>query len=945
MSKKLFAVALILSFAAAAVAVEVTPAVAAQVEALRAGWSAPVEGGAVGWFSAPKETPNGWYYMYDNLESGPPFSDYTLPSMPSFSAINGTGSKLAPYNNEPFKYTLTDSFWFYGSWYEPGDYLFMSPDGWLSFDNASEDGFPTPPSTNPPIPNTDAPNSMIIALWADFNPTRDPGDAVTNNRVYYQRDPNTNNLVVEWYQIEGNATGNVYTFETILVVGGQDLLDVEGSCGVIFSRHYIHFLYSSSSAGWTADQNPAVVGIEDYTGAKGIWYQGTVANSRVIRAGYHKIFQNDVEPYAFLSPGSMALRWTDIEPQFIVRNVGTETEHFPVTLEIYDSGGDEVYSYNINVYDLLPGASKTVVAPCWEPGEINEIYDKVLYVSLDRDKCLANDTLVVQTFIHCDDTFRYDWNTGDWYVAWGISSVISFLTFYGVDGGVLVSGGRTMIGPYPGSGYDNPALEVWAANGGCGAASVSGSPLVRVTSPTNQAGWNYAQFGGFGIWATAGTPGNIWAGVTSSGSYYAGYFPECGLFTWPAAHSCYLGGGPGFGGYKYYTSFYWGGYTGSYYTQPTELFVHLGFGSFPLSPKPQPPCYYDEPHDLTAFRMEEPNIDYVEDGDPITPEIAIANIGRQAEPDMGFIPISFIAINTATGDVQFHDSSLINAIGWLGDNTDNPDTLYVGLPIWTPEGICAEENPIVDYELVGLVRLGEVGPDESDHCPYNDTVRRNVQCLLSHDVGVIDVVLDPAPNEEPDRYNVGVGITTTATVENFGYNAENNFEVRMEVVDIDSGGVLLWHNLQNVSFLDWRGNDIDNPYTIEVTFPVFTTPNDHHMTIECRTELVGDGCPDDDEHVEHINSGIAEGPAGLPFSLEISSITSTPTVSFAVPYSVGVSLKVYDISGKLVTTLVDGSQTPGRHTMTWNTSGVAKGIYLVRMDAADYSATKKVVIW
>ena len=62
-----------------------------------------------------------------------------------------------------------------------------------------------------------------------------------------------------------------------------------------------------------------------------------------------------------------------------------------------------------------------------------------------------------------------------------------------------------------------------------------------------------------------------------------------------------------------------------------------------------------------------------------------------------------------------------------------------------------------------------------------------------------------------------------------------------------------------------------------------------------------------------------------------------------------VSLAVYNISGQLVTKLLDGIQEPGRHSITWDGRGtdgdeVPSGVYFYRMIAGDYTATKKMMI-
>ena len=54
-----------------------------------------------------------------------------------------------------------------------------------------------------------------------------------------------------------------------------------------------------------------------------------------------------------------------------------------------------------------------------------------------------------------------------------------------------------------------------------------------------------------------------------------------------------------------------------------------------------------------------------------------------------------------------------------------------------------------------------------------------------------------------------------------------------------------------------------------------------------------------------------------------------------------VTLKVYDITGRLVVTLVDGYEDAGPHLVTWDASDVCSGVYLYKLSAGDYSFTKK----
>jgi len=289
---------------------------------------------AFAWVAEPTEE-TGYYYMYDD-QSDPPFSEPQLPPLPSYDSIwnDPDAGKFAPYGGAPFRYTMVDSFWYYGQWYVPGKRLYLSSDGWVSFDPAAENGFPYPPITDPPIPNPDDPNALIAPLWQDMDPTQTP-DPTTDNRVYYKYDTDARSLIVEWYQTQGHANSNWYTFEVVLQMGGQELLEVSGN--EIVSHHLIHFLYNTTNNGWDADSfhDPPAVGFEDQAGEKGIYYRGDLADGRVIRMGY-KGPSTAVKEDGFLSPIETLSVQSKTEGYDIHFSVPSHTR---VKLEVFDVTG------------------------------------------------------------------------------------------------------------------------------------------------------------------------------------------------------------------------------------------------------------------------------------------------------------------------------------------------------------------------------------------------------------------------------------------------------------------------------------------------------------------------------------------------------------------------------------------------------------------------------
>lgn len=73
------------------------------------------------------------------------------------------------------------------------------------------------------------------------------------------------------------------------------------------------------------------------------------------------------------------------------------------------------------------------------------------------------------------------------------------------------------------------------------------------------------------------------------------------------------------------------------------------------------------------------------------------------------------------------------------------------------------------------------------------------------------------------------------------------------------------------------------------------------------------------------------------------------TVKYGVPRTSNVSIKVYNVAGSVVKTLVSGEQKPGMYNIVWNgntESGqrISQGVYFVRMIAPEFKATKKLVL-
>jgi hypothetical protein len=95
-------------------------------------------------------------------------------------------------------------------------------------------------------------------------------------------------------------------------------------------------------------------------------------------------------------------------------------------------------------------------------------------------------------------------------------------------------------------------------------------------------------------------------------------------------------------------------------------------------------------------------------------------------------------------------------------------------------------------------------------------------------------------------------------------------------------------------------------------------------------------------------TGVEDVPA-LPTAYALEQNYPNPfnpstIISYALPTQSFVSLKIYDVLGRLADTLIDETQAPGIYRFNFDASGLASGVYFYRLVAGSYVETKKLVL-
>jgi len=94
-----------------------------------------------------------------------------------------------------------------------------------------------------------------------------------------------------------------------------------------------------------------------------------------------------------------------------------------------------------------------------------------------------------------------------------------------------------------------------------------------------------------------------------------------------------------------------------------------------------------------------------------------------------------------------------------------------------------------------------------------------------------------------------------------------------------------------------------------------------------------------------------EGPSDASGIPEVFIILNYPNpfnpetiIRYGLPEDSYVRLTVFNVSGQKIQTLVDEDQEAGYHEVSWSGEGLANGIYFYRIEAGEFTQTRKMIM-
>jgi endo-1,4-beta-xylanase len=96
-------------------------------------------------------------------------------------------------------------------------------------------------------------------------------------------------------------------------------------------------------------------------------------------------------------------------------------------------------------------------------------------------------------------------------------------------------------------------------------------------------------------------------------------------------------------------------------------------------------------------------------------------------------------------------------------------------------------------------------------------------------------------------------------------------------------------------------------------------------------------------------TGVKETASKLPSSYELKQnfpnpFNPTTSIQYSIPKTSKVVLKIYDVLGRIVQTLVNTEQKQGDYSVMFNAQNLSSGVYFYMLEAGNYVSAKKLIL-
>jgi hypothetical protein len=370
------------------------------------------------------------------------------------------------------------------------------------------------------------------------------------------------------------------------------------------------------------------------------------------------------------------------------------------------------------------------------------------------------------------------------------------------------------------------------------------------------------------------------------------------------------------------------------------------------------------PNDVTCytFQVKYPNMV----SRPIRVKAYFQNVGQTAENS---IPAFFRVIANGQTNRPFTQFSLepgatVTKIGNVTLNTAGTYTIKAWSQLSTDENLSNDSSIVNNVVLQPASAEPEIGYDNRTvhwrfnyangtgplvkFTPQTDSVvvgTYNVTGLLAqYDMG--------QPGDLPIRYHVyadNAGVPGTSLYNQLITVASSETGPdQWKTVDTHSEATL--HNLTG-PFWVW----IETVSTADTAFPAILGDDSQPWDDAHNYTWNGTGAPATANYFYNIHAtivstnAVSDNTHVIPAQWTLEQnfpnpFNPTTEIRYSVPRTERMTLKVFNVMGQEVATLVDGQVAPGSYTAHFDASSLSSGVYIYRIESASFSAAHKMLL-
>lgn len=339
--------------------------------------------------------------------------------------------------------------------------------------------------------------------------------------------------------------------------------------------------------------------------------------------------------------------------------------------------------------------------------------------------------------------------------------------------------------------------------------------------------------------------------------------------------------------------------------------------------------------------------------------------------------------NNYTNDARSYKNSVVYAqCNWWGNDgaqiyKDATSTLDVQFPLASDPW---NQGPPPGEEGMNIIINNNDSPDDGDGFNPDSSVLAGI--YLEAQERIVEAVLhykQMVMNDNHPGFALGrlVGIKNRYHIQNIRNYLENllieNRPYKPIVMTLFAG-ILLGEDKYNLAMLLYSQiiNQYPNTYysvnaLFEKFFAALNYENDRVLAEQLLQELMALGLTDEEfimrlqiaenlyntygleNFTKSSYTGLENNESEIVDHYSLSEnfpnpFNPTTSIKYQIPKAGNVTLKIYDILGSEIATLVDDFKETGRYEVNFNASSLASGVYIYRINVNDYTNVKKMVL-